>query len=215
MLAVPLLVKRILSDLQLWDFVILDERPFQIGELNSISGRKENRWPNLLKAALKRGNVGAVLAIIDGDSKRWEGGTFCPAIAARLLSQRARTAGAGTTFSMAFVFACSEYETWLLAGVESLAGKTLSDGRPGVRAGEGQIVGDLESAPRDAKRALGELMTNGYKPTLDQAELTKLLDLSVLRRRGLRSFTRLESAIKLLAEACRTASHISSPSPPG
>jgi hypothetical protein len=175
------------------------------------SGRHRAIWINRLRAALKRPDVGGVLAVLDGDAPGWEGGAFCPAKAARMLVDRARETGAGKVYSLGFVFASLEYETWLLAGVESLAGKPLSDGRLGVRADVGRYGDDLELAPRGAKKALGGLMKNGYKPTLDQAELTRLVDLNVVRARGLKSFARLEAAIRQLAGACQSGKHVATP----
>ena len=114
-------------------------------------------------------------------------------------------------FSVAVVFARQEYETWLIAGVASLAGQRLPDGRlidPNAKA----PVGDLEAGPRDAKGWLGAIVEGGYKPTRDQAALTRLVDLEVIRARKLRSFQRLESAVSGLMEAVRCNTPIASPS---
>ena len=46
------------------------------------------------------------------------------------MAESAAKIGAGRDFSLAVVFACVEYETWLIAGTESLAGRTFKDGRP-------------------------------------------------------------------------------------
>ena len=60
---------------------------------------------------------------------------FCAANVARRLAKEATRARGGELFSVATVFACQEYESWLIAGVESLAGRPLKDGRPGVKSG--------------------------------------------------------------------------------
>jgi hypothetical protein len=86
--------------------------------------------------------------------------------------------GAGKTFSVPVVFARQEFETWLIAGVASLAGRRLPDGRliePNAKAPDG----DLELSPRDAKGWLRAIVEEGYKPTRDQAALTTLVDLSI------------------------------------
>jgi Domain of unknown function (DUF4276) len=212
--AVPSLVKKLITEGDLWESVQLDNEPFRIGGVDKVSGRHQATWLKRLRAALKRPNLAGILVVLDGDARRWEGNAFCARDAACALVDRAKETGAGATYSLALVFACCEYETWPLAGLQSLAGKMLSDGRPGVREGTTPIVGDLESAPRGAKEALGKLMPNGYKPTLDQAELTKLLDLNEIRLRGLRSFARLESAIRQLCHACRTGQHVATPPSP-
>jgi hypothetical protein len=214
--AVPLIVKRLLSQYVLWDSVQLDENPFRIGGVERISGKQEHQknWLRHLRSALKRHEVGGVLVVLDGDAKFWEGGPFCAAKAAQALVERAKETGAGKTYSLGIAFACREFETWFLAGIKSLAGKRLSDGRPGVQLDPPEWAGDLEKEPRGAKEALRKTMPNGYKETLDQIELTKLLDLDQVRRRGLKSFARLERAIKQLAEACKTGKHVATPPSP-
>ena len=56
------------------------------------------------------------------------------------------------------------------------------------------------------------IVEGGYKPTRDQAALTRLVDLEVIRARKLRSFRRLESAVSSLLEAIRHDRPIVSPS---
>jgi hypothetical protein len=110
-----------------------------------------------------------------------------------------------------------EYESWLIGGVESLAGRPLPDGRPGIRAGTEAPPQDLERTTRGAKGWLGRHMAPGsYKETLDQEPLTRLLveDLGPLRRRGMPSFLRLERALRQLVEAIRSNSHVVTPAPP-
>ena len=109
------------------------------------------------------------------------------------------------------VFARQEYETWLIAGVASLAGRGLPDGRL-IESQCESAEGDLEASPRDAKGWLDNIIEGGYKPTRDQAALTRLVDLEVIRARKLRSFRRLESAVSSLLEAIRRDRPIVSPS---
>jgi hypothetical protein len=104
-----------------------------------------------------------------------------------------------------------EYETWLIAGVESLAGKPLPDGRPGVKAGAVAPSGNLEEAPRAAKGWLNANMDRGYKPAKDQKALTEMVDVELIRKRGLRSFRRLENAVEQLADAVRSEQHVVTP----
>jgi len=207
-LAVPVLVKRLITDFGFWDRLQLDPDPFMVCGVDAVLGsnQKIERWLRLLRAANKRQSVGGILQVLDGDSP-----ALCAWKDAARLAERAKEIGAGTTFSLACVFACREYETWLLAAIESLAGRERSDGRAGVRAGAVKPEGDLELAPRDAKRKLGELMIAGYKPMKDQAALTQLVDLNVLRGSELRSFKRLETALRQLALAIQTGEHVSTP----
>jgi hypothetical protein len=159
--AVPLLVKRLVTELAAWDVVHLDEHAFKIGGIHNITGaRRRAEWVDKLNAAIRtRDKLGSILLVLDGDSDTTvEGERFCAQRIARLFVERARSVGAGSVFSLACVFALQEYESWLLAGARSLAGKTLPDGRSGLRADATPPLGDLEVAPRDAKGTIGKLM---------------------------------------------------------
>lgn len=212
--AAPTLVSHLLTEQNAWDAMFLDPDPFRVGELGGLAkdkGRNLIRW---LKAAAKRKNLGGVMLLVDGDLDRFLGGPFCCRTAACYLSERAREAGGGVHFSVATVIAVREYESWLIAGIEALAGKPLPDGRPGIKAGATAPPGNIEVAPRGAKGWLAHVMeASGYKPTVDQGPITKLLikNLAPLRNRQLRSFRRFESAIKQLVEACRTGQHVVTP----
>ena len=209
--AVPQLVKRLLTEMNAWDAVILDEHPFRVGAVNKMVKDDYREWKRKLSASLKRVSVGGVLLILDGDIEKVGSDRFCPVAVARSLAEAARTVGAGSTFFVATVFARQEYESWLIAGIGSLAGKTFPDGR-GVRANTTVPEGDLEANPRDAKGWLNAAIVGGYKPTRDQATLTQWLEFGVVRQRGMRSFQRLESAILELVTAIRNESHVSTPS---
>jgi len=209
--AVPQLVKRLLTEQNAWDAVILDEHPFRVGEVNKIVKDDYREWKRKLSASLKRVNVGGVLLILDGDTKKVGSIPFCAATVARSLAKVARNIGGGSTFSVATVFARQEYESWLIAGIESFAGKTFPDGRT-FRAQITVPEGDLEASPRDAKGWLNKAIDGGYKPTRDQATLTQWLELQAVRKRGMRSYQRLESAVLELVTAIRSESHVSTPS---
>jgi len=109
--------------------------------------------------------------------------------------------------SLSVVFACSEFETWLVAGAESFAGRKLSDGRLALSHNARFPAGDPES---HGKRWLEQHCPN-YRPARDQISLTELLDFQVVRSRRLRSFQRLEHAIEQLLEAAASGSHVSTP----
>ena len=121
--------------------------------------------------------------------------------------EAAAEAGAGKIFSLAVVFACVEYETWIVAGAESLAGKSFKDGRQALPAGVEFPEGNPES---HGKRWL-EKHCQGYRPTRDQGALTELIDFRVVREKKLRSFARLEHAIDQLLEAAGKDTFISTP----
>jgi hypothetical protein len=211
-LGVPVLVKRLLTGLDAWDCLFLDPDPFVVGGVNRLFKDDCRNWLRWLEAAAKRGAIGAVLLVLDGDVRRIRGKPFCAAKVARELARESTGARGGELFSVAAVFACQEYESWLIAGVESLSGRPLKDGRPGVRTGTQPPEQDLESAPRNAKGWLNNVMASGYSPVKDQLLLTEMVDLELIRNRPMRSFRRLDSAIATLVSALRDQSHVVSPS---
>jgi hypothetical protein len=221
--AAPVLIGRLLRERAAFDAVVLDDnRPLRVGEYSKIRCNKNDpkvhdfsEWRRFLQAAVKtRKNLGGCLLLLDGDSTALvDGKPFCAMRAARILAAEAAKVGAGTLFSLAIVFACMEFESWLVAGAKSLVDKTLSDGRQGIRALPQDIPADLEKAPRDAKGWFRRIMAMGYKPTRDQAELTRLVDVGLVRERKMRSFRRLESALGGLIDAIRAGSHVVTPAP--
>ena len=214
--AVPVLVKQLLTDLAAWSDLFLDEQPFVVGSIAELTADNGKGWIAKLGAARKRPKLGAVLLIQDGDLELIRKEPFCAAVFAARLADWAKQAGAGSLFSLAAVFACMEFESWMLACAECLAGAPLPDGRPGIRPGATAPAGDLELHPRNAKGWLDQQMDAGYKPTRDQQPLTQLLvrHLDAVRARGLRSFRRLENAVRLLVEAVRADAPIVSPAAP-
>jgi hypothetical protein len=216
--AVPLLVKKILTEHNSWDALFLDPNPFRVGEVEPLLQDPSKRWIARIKAAANRGNLGGILLVLDGDSRTRKGKPpFCAFTAAVELGKHARQTGAGVLFSVASVFACQEYESWLIACVEKLAGKPLGlEGRPGVRAGTTAPEQDLEVVPRDAKGWLGQAMDSGYRATRDQEPLTRLMldHLPTIRQRQMRSFRRLESALLQLVEAIRSENPVVTPEEP-
>lgn len=210
--AAPALIGKLLNELQASDAaVFLDSKPLRVGGVTSLFGKKERNWTDNLRVAAKRDNLGGVLLLLDGDVEAWRGQRFCAREVGRDLSRRARAAGAGSVFSVASVFACQEFESWLIAGIESLAGKKLANGRIDIPSHLKVPEGDLERHPRDAKGWLNECISGGYDPVTDQAHLARAVDLNVIRKRNLRSFRRLESALRQLVEAVRSGKHIVTP----
>jgi len=210
--AAPRLIKRLLTEQNAWDAVFLDEHPFRVGQINKLVKDDCREWKRKLSACVKRPNVGGVLLMLDGDVRNVRGDAFCAATIAKALAKEAMPAGGGSTFSVATVFARQEYESWLIAGIQSFAGKTLPDGRMAAPADVKAPDFDVEENPRDAKGWLAKVVVGGYKPTRDQAALTDLLDLQLVRDRRLRSFRRLESALAELVAAIRSECHVVTPS---
>ena len=204
--AAPLLVKKIINEIPTaWQSVSLDPDPFRVGEVNRLM--KNGNWQNKLKAALLRKNVGAVVVLLDGDVKV-AGKPLCAAQLGMEMAKLASEAGAGSTFSVAVVFALQEFESWLIASYESIGGNELSDGR--IIPQNMELPDDTEVAPRDAKKWWKNCL-GSYKPTIDQVELTKWLEPKCVRDKNLRSFTRMESAISEIVAAIESGSHVSTP----
>ena len=224
--AAPVLAKRLIRDISALDTLVLHEvSPLCIhGGYSKIRRNGKNRrvhdfgeWRRYLQVAMKtRKDMGACLLLLDGDSKAdVEGKSFCASRAARVLAAEAQKIGAGKLFSLAVVFSCMEFESWLIAGIESLLGKPFSDGRngiPNILPKNIQIPHNPESAPRDAKGWLSRIVPMGYDAPRDQAELAKLVDLKLIRnRQEIRSFQRMESAIRKLVDAIRSGTHVVTP----
>jgi len=213
--AAPILVKRLLSEYSAFDAVVLDkEPPLRVGEYSKVSKGDFSEWRRLLQAAAKRKHCAGCILLLDGDSRtRVDDQPFCAMRAARHLAAEARKVGGGSLFSVAIVFACMEFESWLIAGASSLVGESFSDGRKAIAGMSTEVPTDPESAPRDAKGWFRSIMgIGGYKPTRDQAEMTLLVDLDAIRGHQMRSFRRLESALRQLVDAIRSGDHLVTPS---
>jgi len=214
--AAPVLVGRLLHEHSAFDAMFLDSRAMKVGGYSSILRNAFGEWRRFLEVAAKRPDIGGCILLLDGDSKIKVGGQpFCAKNAARLLAAEAQKVGAGKLFSVAVVFACMEFESWLMAGIDSLLGKPLPDGRkemPDRLPADVQTPPNPETSPRDAKGWLGRVMATGYKPARDQADLTRLVDLSEIRSRNeVRSFRRMESAIRQIVAAIRLGRHVVTP----
>jgi hypothetical protein len=201
--AAPALIGRLHGelppDLQGW---FVDNKPFRTAGLSNLTGRHAEKWPRYLEAACARPNMSAVLLLLDADTLEDGGG--CVRDAARRLAEAARAAGGGTLFSVAVVFFRQEYESLLIASYATLPGKRNNVTLPA----------NVEEAPRGAKGWLKRNLDGGYKEAEDQVILTKAMNFDLLRQQNIKSFQRLERAIRQLATAITTGEHIVSPLPP-
>lgn len=205
--ALPVLARRLLQQSDPNRLLFVDNEVVRAREAKGLvkfdqqtSQRDSREWVRRVSIAARRSNLGGILAVFDGDAQRFPAGSgeaFCAATAAKSMALAASAAGAGQIFSLAVVFACVEYETWLIAGAQSLAGKRFKDGRP-VLPAELRLPPDALEA--HGKRWL-ETHCPGYRPTRDQRVLTELVDLDVVRAMKVRSFARLEHAIDQILRA--------------
>jgi len=178
----------------------------RVGEVSKIVKDDGKSFFKHLEYTREFSDLGAVLLLLDGDAEnnpfdpeREE--AFCTKETARTLAKMAQEhARAGDVFSFAVVFAIKEFESWILAGHPDFY--TQMGGK------------NVEDSPRDAKRRIKELK-GGYQETLDQAPMVRKIELEPLltREPRVRSFVRLDHAVRELIEAVRTGKHISTPCP--
>ena len=167
----------------------------QNGQWRLVGNEQKTKWLSYFRGIRNA----YVLVLLDGDGKEDSGKRFCVRDAACFLTRSAQEAGAGKIFSLAVVFARQEFESWLLAGCESLY-SNLSE----------RDIAALEDAPRDAKKKIRDIKQGRYKEIFDQPEFVKQLDIDLLSSR-MRSFRRFEHALSQLAEAAETGRHICTP----
>jgi hypothetical protein len=165
--AVPVLLRRIAEARGIFDLNV--GMPIRVHR-DQFLRREDEFRRKLLLAAAKAGD-GQVIVLLDADDD-------CPVDLARDIA--ARAGNIVPHVRLAVVIARHEYEAWLLAGANSLAGKR------GLSA-------DLEApadgeAIRDAKGWLSNHIQSGrYHEVSDQPALTAVLDID-LACAGSRSF---------------------------
>lgn len=131
-----------------------------------------------------------MLVVVDADKD-------CPVGLAQELARRIRVLR--PTVPSAVVAAQSAFEAWLLADLESIAGRRVK-GRVLIPASARRPEDPDEV--RSAKLALSALTARGtiYKETTDQPALASMIDPALARERS-RSFRRLLSAVSDIADA--------------
>jgi len=215
--ALPTLAARLLRDTGAADVLYPYGNVMRLGNISGLMTQKTtpgqwelSKWLNYLHAAAKQPDLGAVLTVFDGDAKVFPAGSqtpFCPCEVASRMALAAADAGAGHTFSLAVVFACTEFETWLVAGMDPVAalpkGMTLNKNTLFPQ-------GDFQ---KYNKGWLETYLQPHYRPALHQKPLTSALNLELVRSRKLSSFRRMEHALDQLVTAVRTGRHVSTPDP--
>jgi hypothetical protein len=170
--ALPKLLYKLRQDFRLSDPII--QSPGRDGLTTQLE--------NFLELTDRRPECQGVLVLLDTDRDA------CPRDLAYSLAERAKKRQ--LRFPVAIVCANSEYETWFLASMETIASQF--DIPAGTR-----YEGDVE-AIRDAKGWIRQQMPANQKYKADhQASMTALLDPDLVRPRS-RSFRRLEHALEQL-----------------
>ena len=103
-------------------------------------------------------------------------------------------------FPTGYVLLYREYETLLLASLDSLKGKKIKDKSGFERTGisdEAVLNRNLEDI-RNAKGMLSNFYPANkiYKPRIDQLPLTRLIDFNLIRKSGLPCFGTLERCLR-------------------
>ena len=180
-LAVPVLLRRLLSELGFYNVSI--ELPFRGSRSSLVS-------PNGIETAIARASryakpSDAILVLLDGDDDK-------TCILGPELHRRAKLAQPDRPLMVAL--AEIEFETWFLASAESLAGAR----------GLGPSISQPTNfeAIRDAKGWLSsqKLGSSIYAPARDQAALTARMDLDLARQHS-RSFRRFCERFRQLLSA--------------
>lgn len=177
--AVPVLSRRIGSEVSpLAPPDVL--RPIRVRRQRILKEGELERYVSL--AAVRVRDDGCILILLDAN------GDY-PAEIGPTVLQRARAARSDHRIEA--VLAKCEYETWLLAAAESIAGRRGIP--PDASAPE-----DPESI-RGAKEWLRNRMRGSYSPTTDQAALTAVFDMTSARRRS-PSFDKMWRAVTALLQ---------------
>jgi Domain of unknown function (DUF4276) len=178
-LAVPELVRRVGRGLTPPVFPVVSQ-PIRVPRSRLVRGPDEfGRAVRL--GTLKQGGRGGVLVVLDADDD-------CPVDLAKTILSWGRDIAPSTAVSV--VVANREFESWFLAGIESLRG------RRGIHP-DAVVPSDCENI-RDAKGRLNALMVGEtYSPVTHQPSFAATLDLSVAARRN-RSLRKLIAEVKRL-----------------
>lgn len=196
--ALPILLRKILAHLnQAHIGVATAKNAHGCGNLERTGGLER-----FIEYATRTPKCGGVLVVMDTDSD-----ARCPLTFAASLAARIRASGANKP--VAVVLANKEYEAWLIASIESIAGKPIK-GSPGIAAGT-VAPASCESV-KNPKAWLEKhfIRTQTYKETMHQAPMSAFVDPKLAKPRS-RSFRRLVDALKELTHAIQTGTTVITP----
>ncbi|QOC92170.1 DUF4276 family protein [Micromonospora craniellae] len=162
--ALPVVLRRVMSDMMIWDADI--QRPYLTNRSKLVKHGGLEASVESLARRVPQSAPGGILIVIDADDD-------CPATLGPALLQRAQAVRPDRR--IAVVLANREFEAWFLAAAPSLAGRA---GLP-----EGLPVPEDSERPRDCKGWLSHRRTDGgsYRPRIDQPALADAFDLSMAR----------------------------------
>ena len=172
------------------------------------------RWANLHQWESRTGRGGILKGVNFIRSKQDVGGLLilrdeddaCPKETAPEMAARLRELM--LPFPVAYVLLHPEYEVLFLPCLERMTGD-FPDGRSGLVDGTAWD-GETWESRRGIKEWLGKHFPSGrsYKPTMDQAIMTRKIDFEVLRDSDVPSFGSLERAIQMLCKHSGSAGSV-------
>ena len=144
-----------------------------------------NKLDKFLQHAQNKPDCDAILVLLDADND-------CPVDLGQQLSQRSEQIG--TKCPVRIVCARRSYESWFLASLDAVKGKSVI---PDTAA----LSGDAEAVP-NPKQWITALLPRGqaYKETTHQAAISSFIDLDLAHKNS-RSFRRLCHALEQLLDA--------------
>jgi len=187
--AVPELIRRVLINLD--EYQIQVTRPKRLKRC-----RIDDDLPRMLDYAAKDPRCAAIVVMVDADEE-------CAQELAQKISKIARIRN--ISLPVATVCPNAEYETWLIASIDSIKGRPI--GQRGATIELGATCPEDVETISDAKKWLSDRMPKHftYKPGQDQIALTTMMDLSLASERS-RSFRRLRHAVEEVVAGIRTSS---------
>lgn len=173
--AVPVLLRRLLH-IHAQCYTVEPGAPIR---RTSSEFRREDAVRRAVMLALSQPDCAAVLLLFDGEDD-------CPAQMGAQVRAWAQAAARGVPCEV--VVAYREYETWLLAAVESLRGK--------CHIAHDAVAPANPELKRDSKGELERFMprTASYAETIHQVALSAQFDMALAYRRN-RSFRKLTKAV--------------------
>lgn len=183
--ALPVLVRRMLYQQQIWDADV--RRPFLVGRGRLVKQGGLEAAIEVVARSLPSPCDGGVLVMIDADDD-------CPATFGPELLRRAEAVRPGLRVSV--VLANREFESWFLAAAPSLGGRA---GLP-----EGLEVPEDSETRRDCKGWLSHQRADQgrYRPRVDQAALADAFNLELAGKNS-RSFRKFAQDVNYLITGTR------------
>lgn len=192
--AVAVLIRRWLRFRRLDRFFEIDNQAMRV-PVDAIKNKRDGTRKlglgieHYVDAATRFRGADAIIVIADADND-------CPKELAPELLNRAKAVS--PHIPIGIVMPKREYEAWFLA----MLPKLRMMGRLNPRARSSSYPDKIEDK-RDCKGELAKLLVGGYRPTLNQAELSGYLPFTTAMKRRSRSYRKLLDTLEQLARETR------------